>query len=45
MHREPRYPKITHLEDTAFPWEYEKARRDHKEHRKPYVDLDVRYQE
>jgi hypothetical protein len=39
------YPKITHLEDTAFPWEYESKRRTGQEPGKPYPHLDTRYQE
>jgi hypothetical protein len=38
------YPKITHLEETAYPWLYESKRRDGKEPSKPYCNLDERYQ-
>lgn len=38
------FPKITHLEETAFPWIYEAVRRNGKEPNKPYPDLDERYQ-
>jgi hypothetical protein len=39
------YPKITYLEYTAFPWEYEALRREGKEPHRPYADLDERYQD
>lgn len=38
------YPKITHIEETAFPWVYEPIRRLGKEPNKFYADLDERYQ-
>ena len=38
------FPKITHLEDTAHPWEYESKRREGIEYKKPYPGLDEKYQ-
>lgn len=38
------FPKITYLEETAFPWVYEALRREGKEPKKPYPDLDERFQ-
>ena len=38
------HPRITHLEETAFPWVYEPLRRDGKEPNKPYANLDEQYQ-
>lgn len=44
-HLPPRlFPRITKLEETAFPWEYEKIRAEGKEPKRPYPDLDSRYQ-
>jgi len=38
-------PRITYLEATAFPWQYEKIRAVGKEPGKPYGDLDPKFQE
>ena len=37
-------PRITYLEATAFPWLYEKIRKEGGEPDKPYPDLDPKYQ-
>ncbi len=37
-------PKITHLEMTAWEWEYKPLRREGAEPGKPYPDLDPKYQ-
>src|ERR1700756_74382 len=39
------YPRITYLEETAFPWEYEAVRQQGKEPGKPHTDFDARFQE
>ena len=38
------HPRITYLEATAFPWNYEKDRRGGLEPERPYAGLDDRYQ-
>ena len=37
-------PRITYLEETAFPWKYEKLRKLGQEPGRPYPELDVKYQ-
>jgi len=37
-------PRITYLENTAFPWEYETCRRAGKEPERPYEGLNERFQ-
>jgi hypothetical protein len=39
------YPRITYLEETAFPWKYEAVRKQGKEPGKPHGDFDQRLQD
>jgi hypothetical protein len=39
------HPRITYLEETAFPWKYEAVRQQGKEPGKPHGDFDQRFQD